>query len=151
MRRTFVGLVFFKIRTARKPTVLRKALTAVQLVPCDDLLRHLNLHRLHRPTECNLKETLNDCFMWLILQNLVKILWYSSKNKLLLANTSALVASIGLNMLYLTWQITCPCILLRMRLACLWGFITWVLPDYLYPSIFCWPYWSCLSSLAFSL
>lgn len=87
--------------------------------------------------------------MWVILQNLVKILQYSSKNKLLLANSSALVASVGLNMLYLSQQITCPCILLR--LACLLVFIMWVLPDYMYPTIFFCPYCLCLSPLACSL
>lgn len=124
-------------------------MTAVLLVPCGDLLRRLSLHRLHRPIECNLKETLNDCFMWVILQNVEYHRIFTSKNKLLLANSSALVASIGLNMLYVTWQITCTCILLRLvYLLC---FITWVLPNCLYPSIFCCPYCSCLLSLACSL
>lgn len=87
--------------------------------------------------------------MWVILQNVEYHRIFTSKNKLLLANSSALVASIGLNMLYVTWQFTCTCI--PLRLVYLLCFITWVLPNCLYPSIFCCPYCSCLLSLACSL
>lgn len=152
MKRTSVGLVFFNIEQELCTNPKYRGTPWLQnnwspVMTCWDISY---LHRLHRPIGFNLKETLNDCFVWVFLQNVVKILWYSPKNKLLLANSSALVASVGLNMLYLTSQITCPSRIL-LRLACLLGFITWVLPLYMYPSIFCCPYCSYLSLLACSL